>query len=92
MRHKFAADERNQKKSGAKNQGRDHKHGLGMIERPVQLAGVLLLHPLKGAVVMLAHAFLEPKRSQDGNQGQGKNERANQGEGHGLRHGMKQFP
>ena len=91
MRHELSADERNQQQRCAENKGRDHQDGFGTIQRPIQLPGVLLFHPFEGAVAFFAYALLEPERSQHRNQGQGKNQRADQGEGHRLRHGVKQL-
>ena len=56
VRHEFAADERNQQQGRAEDKSRNHQRGLGAVERPIQLDGVLLLHPFKGAVRFLADA------------------------------------
>ena len=64
---------------------------LGTVEGPIQLAGILALHPFKSAVLLFLDAAFEPVGSQHRNQRQGQKQGAHQRERHGFRHGMEQL-
>src|SRR5487761_726817 len=59
-----------------------------MVEAPVQTPRVEILHGFEGLLDVLAD-ILEPVRTQDGNERQGKKQRTEQGERHGIRHRME---
>src|SRR5487761_194721 len=61
-----------------------------MVEAPVQTPRVEILHGFEGLIDVLAD-ILEPVRTQDGNERQGKKQRTEQGERHGIRHRMEKL-
>ena len=91
MRHEFAAYEWNQQQADRQNRGASQNREPGTIEKPLQLRCIFILDPFESFVSALPHAFLKPVRAHHRDEGQRKDERADQGDRHGVRHRVEQF-
>src|SRR5262249_14113197 len=91
MGEKFAADERNQEQCRAENEHASYHGGLGMVQTPIEAAGVVVADPVENTVLFFLHAASEPVRGEDRHEGQRKNKCADERKGHGIGHGVKEF-
>src|SRR5882762_2610975 len=62
-----------------------------MIEAPFEAAGILIANPVEDAIVFFFYAFFEPVGSKNRNQSERDQQRTDEREGHGVRHGTKKF-
>ena len=62
-----------------------------MIEAPFEAAGVPIANAVEDAVFFFLYALAKPIGSENRDQSKSDEQRAYEREGHGVRHGMKEF-
>src|SRR5712692_9573241 len=91
MREKFSSNQRDEEEAGNKDRRAGRERELGMSETPIEALRVKVTDPVEDAVALFLDTVLEGVPSHYWNNGKGKNERADEREGHGVRHGMEEF-